>query len=141
MRLKKVIWYKKILPIFHITNDKYFDENIYECVKVFGPVVMTRENNSCGEKKLLGVRYAEQFYRGWMMGNLLGRFSKKIRLKTEIRVHAEHLRLYKGKYLQKRIMEHSRLIWAEKGFRETHTVEYIAGRLLVKRLLLTRKEK
>jgi hypothetical protein len=141
MRLKKIHWYKKIFPIFHITNDKYFDKNIYECVKVFGPIVMTRENNTCGEKKLLGIRYAEQFYRGWMVSNLIGRFSMKMRLRTELRVHAEHLRLYQGAYLRKRVLEHARLIWAERGFRETHTVDYIAGRLLVKRLLLTRSEK
>lgn len=137
MKLKKIHWYKKFLPVFHITNDQYFDEHIYECVKVVGPFVMTRTSNSCGEKKLLGLRYAEQFYRGWMIGNLLAKFSPNLRFRIEIRVRAEHLRLYNGAHLRKQTLNHARYMWAEKGFRNSHTVDYIQGRLMNKRLLLT----
>jgi len=101
---------------------------------------MTRENNSCGEKKLLGLRYAEQFYRSFIIGNILAKFSDKRRLKMEIRVHAEHLLLYKGTYLRKQVLAHARYIWAEKGFKDKVSVGYIEGRLLHRRLLLTRTQ-
>ena len=132
MRLKKIHWYKKILPVFHLVSTKYFDKHVYACVKTFGPFVLTRDGGTCGGKKLRGIKHAEQFYRSFIIGWMLSFVSVKFRLIYEIAVAARYLSSQKGAALEKNADLEAKYIWAEKGFRDYTTVEDIKQRIIKK---------
>lgn len=132
MRLKKVLWYKKIFPIFHLESKEYFDKHIYLCVKTLGPIVLTREDGTCGSKKIRGIKYAEQFYRSFIIGWLLSLVSIKLRLLYEIAVAARYLASQKGTTLEKNANLEARYIWSERGFRDYTTVEDIKKHIIKK---------
>lgn len=132
MRLKKVLWYKRLFPIFHLESKTYFEKHIYLCVKTFGLVVLTREGSTCGAKKIRGMKCAEQFYRSFIIGWLLSLVSIKLRLLYEIAVAARYLTSQKDATLEKNADLEAKYIWAEKGFRDYTTVEDIKKRIIKK---------
>lgn len=137
MQLKKIYWYKKILPIFHIETNQYFEKHIYSCVVSIGPMILTKTGSQCSEKKRMGVCYAEQFYRTFGLRWLISNVSKRARLWFEIDAHANHLLPYAGNAFAKHSQNAARYIWAERGLRNNATVPEIQEKIRKKYLLLT----
>lgn len=137
MKLKRILWYKKVFPIFLIETTPFFERNIYLCVHNIGPIVLTKTGSHCGEKRRMGVCYAEQFYRMFGLRWLIGKLSSKTRLWLEVDAQAHFLLPFSGSVLTKHTLNCARYVWSEKGFREVTTVDEIKGRILHKRLLLT----